>query len=101
MPGNGHKQFRIENHLPQPIFVELWRKKIKGKATLCLRAYLTRPVSVYTVRRIGTERALVIILHEPTGFDFTSHLGRNAMGQVCKTAYGQLINFEFFTEGAN
>ena len=101
MPTGGPKQFRIENHLPQPIFIEVWRKKSKDKVILRIRAYLKRPTSAYMVRRIRTEQALVIILNGPTGFDFTSHLGRNVMGEVRKTDYGHLINFDFFTEGAN
>lgn len=76
-------------------------KKSEGKLTLYIRAYLRRPVSMYYVQKINNEQVFSLKLTEPIEFDFTSHLGRNAMGQICKTDYGHLISFDFFAEGAN
>ena len=95
------KKFRVENHLPQPIFIELWRKRNKGKITLYIRAYFSRPVSRYYVRKIAIEQALNVKLTEAINFDFISHLSRDAVGQVRPTDYGYLISFDFFAQGAN
>ena len=96
-----NKNFRIENHLPQPIFVELRKKRNNGKITLHIRAYPCRPASRYYVRKIMTGQALNIEITEAIDFEFTSHLDRNAIGQVHETDYGYLISFDFFAKGAN
>ena len=96
-----NKNFRVENHLPEPIFVELWKKRNDEKITLYIRAYPCRPASRYYVQKLATEQALNVEITKTIDFEFTSYLGRDVMGQLHPINYGYLLSIDFFAKGAD